>query len=390
MEIKKILLTMIIFSNVAFAKEGIELNNGKTNLIKNPTMLSRAVGQMMMVGFNGVQVDENSAIIKEIKQYHIGGIILDQHRQPNSKKYTTNIENPTQLKNLIKKLQFYAKKYDDYPLFIAVNQEGGMINTLKVSQGFNNANDPSQFELGKTRNQQIIFNAAFKRGMLLKSMGVNLNLAPVADLNINPNNPAVGKLQRSFGNNPQYVIQDLKSTIKAYNKASIFCTLKHFPGLGSASKNTDYDNADLSQTWNKTELMPYKELIQSKTNCPFIMVAHLVNKHLDKNGMPASLSKNVITDLLIKKLHYTGLIITDDMDAASIRNNFSTQYAIKKAVLAGNDVIIYGGTQGYDPDKDTQLLFNTLMMLADKNPEIYGRVLKSYEKIIKLKQSLKN
>lgn len=375
MKIQYLLLSIITFSNLALATPNIE----------NSTNLSHAIGQMMMVGFKGTTVDENSPIVQEIKKYHIGGIILCNHHEANSKKITTNIKNPTQLKNLISQLQFYAKKYNGHPLFIAINQEGGLINTLKHTQGFNNFNDPSQFELGKSAHK-IIFNKTLKRALLLKDVGINVNLAPVADLNINPDNPAVGKLQRSFGSNHMIVTNSLQSAISAYRKANILCTLKHFPGLGSAAKNTDYHKANLTQSWKNIELIPYQYLIQSNNSCPFVMVGHLINERLDKSGMPASLSKTIITDLLIKKLAYQGLVITDDMDARAIRNHFSTYVAIKKAVLAGNNVIIYGGTQGYDPDKDTEMLFNTLFDLANKNPEIRNKVLISYAKNVKMKE----
>lgn len=378
MKIRFLLLGLLILTTPVLANDNQKLNSA---------MLSRAVGQMMMVGFKGTNVDENSIIVKEIKQYHIGGIILDNHYDPSSKKSSINIENPTQLKYLVNQLQFYAKKYHDYPLFIAINQEGGLINTLKPSQGFNNSNDPSQFELGK-KTQKTIFNETLKRATLLKEMGINVNLAPVADLNINLDNPAIGKLQRSFGSNPQEVTAALKSTIRAYKKANILCTLKHFPGLGSANKNTDYDQADLTNTWSDIEIIPYQILIQSNINCPFVMVSHLINKKLDKVGLPATFSKPIISDLLVKKLRYNGLVITDDMDAIAIRNHFSPHDAITKAVLAGNNVIIYGGTQGYDPDQDTEMLFNNLFQLALKNPEIRTNILKSYAKIIKIKQNL--
>ena len=118
------------------------------------------------------------------------------------------------------------------------------------------------------------------------------------------------------------------------------------------------------------------------------MSSHLINRKLDESGMPASFSKKIITDLLINKMNYQGLVITDDMDAIAIRNHFSTRDAIEKVVLAGNDMIIYGGTQGYDPDQDMKMLFATLIELARKNPEVHERVMKSSAKIVKLKQSI--
>lgn len=349
--------------------------------------LSFAVGQMMMVGFNGTEISDNTPIVNEIKNYHIGGVILDNHRQPGSTKIFSNIKNPKQLKKLISDLQFYAKKYHAYPLLIAVNQEGGLINTLKESNGFVSQNNLSQYQLGKEDSQKI-YSAAYQRALLLKDLGINLNLAPVADLNVNPENPAVGKLERSFGDNPEKVTEQLQETIKAYKNAQVLCALKHFPGLGSANKNTDYDDADLTSTWKPLELIPYKKLIKSNMACDFVMVTHLVNRKLDDSGIPVSLSKKVVSKILLDQLHFKGLVITDDMDAAAIRKNIPTQMAIEKAVLAGNNVIIYGGTQGYDPEADAKMLFDTLMRLAKKSSKIRSKVYYSYDKIMRVKSKL--
>src|SRR3990167_237642 len=160
-----------------------------------------AVGQMMMVGFAGTTVNNHSPIVSAIKNYHIGGVILFDHfnKKHQGKWITRNIESPEQLKRLTHQLQYYAKKYHDYPLLIAVDQEGGKINALRADKGFHLGRNESQQQLGEKQNQSQIYRQALFRGKLLNRMGINLNLAPVADLNTNPKNPAIGLLQRSFG-----------------------------------------------------------------------------------------------------------------------------------------------------------------------------------------------
>jgi beta-N-acetylhexosaminidase len=359
-----------------------------TSVFASSQSIDEAVGQMMMIGFKGTSINENSDIVKEIKNYHIGGVILVNHTDPITRAVTTNIENPEQLKKLTRQLQFFAKKYHDYPLLIAVNQEGGLINTLKPSQGFNNKNDPSEFDLGKNQDEKFTFEKTQQRSVLLKKMGINFNLAPVADLNINPENPGIGKLQRSFGEQVESVSRHLNAAIKAYRQNHIICALKHFPGLGSAEKNTDYAKADVTASWTQKELIPYSTLIEKNTSCDFVMVTHLINKKLDDTGVPVSLSKKVVTDLLVNQMHFKGLIITDDMDAAAIRKHYSTDQAIEKAVLAGNNVIIYGGTQGYDADEDARLLFDTLKKLAETNGEAKKQIEKSAGKIARFKATI--
>lgn len=371
-------ITFILF--LAFFLSGLSFGN-------NAASLSFAAGQMMMVGFNGTQISETSPIVKAIRDYHIGGVILVSHKSKYSNKKTSNIVSPEQLKQLIQQLQFYAKKYHDYPLLIAVNQEGGFIKTLKPAQGFATENDISQYAMAKKSDTEI-FKLTYERAMLLKEFGINVNLAPVADLTINPTNPAVAKLERGFGANPNQVSQQLAVAVSAYKKANILCTLKHFPGLGSAENNPDYGSTNVSATWRSTELTPYEYLISHNKICEFVMVTHSVNNKLDASGVPASLSKKIIADLLIKKMHYDGLVITDDMDALAIREHYSPDGAIKQAIIAGNNVIIYGGTQGYDPDEDATLLFKTLMQLANTNADVRANIYKSYAKIKEVKHGL--
>lgn len=340
---------------------------------------------MMMVGFDGTEVNDNSPIVKEIKNFHIGGVIIQSHVHKDGKDYVRNIDNSQQLEKLITSLQAYAKRYGDSPLFIAVNQEGGVINELGYVKGLQLQENLSQAHLGLLEDPQTIYNQAYEQGEILKTLGFNLNLAPVADLNINPSNPAIGALQRSFGKDVSQVSIDLKTTTQAYKKAGILCTLKHFPGLGSSVSNTDYAVTDVSNTWHPIELQPYENLINSGNECDFIMATHLVDRQLDPAGLPATLSPEILTNLLRHKLNYRGIVITDDMDAKAIRQYTTVENAIKMAVLAGNNIILYGGTHGYDSVQDATILYHTLFILAQQNPNVKEKVAQSNEKISYLK-----
>ncbi len=350
--------------------------------------LSQDVGEMMMVGFRGTHLNRHSSIVYAIKHYHIGGVILFDHVRKKGIVVTRNIDSPQQLKQLTKQLQDYAKRYHDYPLFIAVNQEGGMINALLRKKHFKLGLNYSAQKLGEINNPILIGQQAYQRGLLLKQYGININLAPVAALNINPTSQAIGKWQRSFGNTPQQVTKDLAITIKAYHRAGIFCTLKHFPGLGSSNNNTDYDAANVTKTWRKQELIPYNKLMKKHNACDIIMVAHSINQKLNQSNLPSSLSKIIITNLLRNKLHFTGLIMTDDMDAAAIRKHYPSRKAIKLAITAGNDIILYGGTFGYSPKKDARMLFSTMLQLANSNPQVRSKIIHAANKIRKLKTKI--
>ena len=369
---RKWIFLLIIIPNMVFA---------------HPVPLSRAVGQNMMVGFWGTTLSDKSPIVQAIKNYHIAGVLLLRHSYSNKKRKMSarNIKNPKQLRALTKQLQFYAKKYHDYPLLIATNQEGGTVQNLTPRLGFKTADLMSQQDLGSKNNVEAVYQHNLHRARLLKSYGINLNFAPVADLNVNPTNPGIGKLERSFSADPDQVTRDLTAVAVAYRKVHELCTLKHFPGLGSATANPDYDPADVTATWTKKELKPYRLLIALGVACPMIMDTHLVNKKLDPSGVPATLSRPIITGILRHKLHYQGVIITDDMDATAIRKFAPMQQVIKQAVLAGNNIILYGGTFGYDPMQDAKVLHATLMQLGRKDPKARRQIYRSYRLVKRMK-----
>lgn len=136
------------------------------------------------------------------------------------------------------------------------------------------------------------------------------------------------------------------------------------------------------------ELIPYRELINRHQSCHFIMVAHTINRRFDKSGLEASLSHEIVTGLLRHHLHFRGIIMTDDMDAKAIRGHVATAKAIRLAVLAGNNMILYGGTQGYDPKRDATELYNTMMQLAANNQEARRDIFNSYRRILEVKKTV--
>ena len=345
--------------------------------------LKQQVGQILMVGLYGTEINANSPIVKEMSAYNLGGIILFDHQDDK----TRNIASPQQLKTLTSDLQKYARQANLPPLLIGMDQEGGMISNLKESKGFRFFEDSSEQQLGTTDFPPLTQYQAYTQGELMKKYGVNLDFAPVVDLNINPDNPAIGEYQRSFGKGVPLVVTMAKSEINGYHQAGIMCTLKHFPGLGSASSNTDFNSVDVTDTWSPKELAPYKQLIKMKQPCQFIMVTHLVNRKLDKSGQLASLSKPIVTGLLRDKLDFKGLVITDDMDAKAITKKYDIRTAVQKAVLAGNNIILIGGAQGHNPYTVARVAFNAIYDLAKSSPQARKIVEEDYQKIIAVKKS---
>ncbi len=326
---------------IIFATHWVACNSTPNTLPVSEPTLEEKIGQMLMVGFKGFEVADTSHVIRDIRDYHAGGIILFDYDVP-TRTPNRNIENPKQVQQLISDLQNFAEK----PLFIAVDQEGGRVARLKTERGFlphisaeylGNLNDPDS-----TRHY-----AASMAGQL-HDLGFNVNFAPVVDLNTNPQNPVIGRLERSFSADPIIVAEHAAIFLEEFQKMNILGVLKHFPGHGSAWNDSHVGMADVTGTWEDIELQPYKILADSAL--PFaVMTAHVFNEHLDEN-LPATLSTYVQTELLREQLGFDGVLFSDDMQMDAIRSYYGLEFAIEKALLAGVDVLVFANNSVYWPE----------------------------------------
>jgi beta-N-acetylhexosaminidase len=164
---------------------------------------------------------------------------------------------------------------------------------------------------------------------------------------VNPDNPAIGALDRAFSADPAVVAHDAEIELVAHRRRSVRTALKHFPGLGSATANTDFGVADVTATLTDTELDPYRDLIGAGL-VDMIMVGHLVNGQIDADA-PASLSHRTVTDVLRGALDWEGVVVTDDMQAAAITETFGADDAVTLAIEAGCDLLVFANQQVYDP-----------------------------------------
>jgi beta-N-acetylhexosaminidase len=182
----------------------------------------------------------------------------------------------------------------------------------------------------------------------LLDVGVTLNLAPVLDLNVNPDNPAIGALNRSFSPNARIVSNAASVEINAHRLRGIRTAVKHFPGLGSATANTDFGVADVTATWTDRELDPYRVLLEQGA-LDLVMVGNLLNGQIDDSA-PSSLSHATVTGLLREQIGFDGPVITDDLQAVAITSAFGAEEAIRLAIEAGCDVLLFANQQVYDPE----------------------------------------
>jgi len=193
----------------------------------------------------------------------------------------------------------------------------------------------------------------------LRGLGINVNFAPVVDLAVEPNNPAIVKPERAYSANEDTVIRFAKEVVKEHRKFGVITVLKHFPGHGSSKDDTHFGIADVTQTWSERELKPYRVLIDSGY-VDAIMTAHIVNRFLDKNGNPGTLSKDILDGILRKKLGYQGVVFSDDMQMHAIAKQYGLEESIKLAIHAGVDIMCFSnniqGTEERTVDKVHQIV----------------------------------
>ena len=303
--------------------------------------LKRIAGQMLILGFRGEGADSHSAIAREIGDNNIGGVIyFDKdmvHHQP-----VHNIKSPEQVATLSKELQSYS----DTPLFISVDQEGGVVNRLKADYGF--PETKSHLNLGNADSVEETFAHSKLIASSLKSVGINLNFAPVVDIDSNLANPIIHKKERSFSADTEKVIAHARAYVKGHQSEGVLSTLKHFPGHGSSFGDSHLGFTDVTETWKEEELAPYNKLISEEGFDEFVMSTHIYNAHLDKDH-PATLSKKILTGMLKESIGFKGIVVSDDMQMRAITDKYGLDQAVVLAINAGVDMLCFGNNLAKEP-----------------------------------------
>jgi beta-N-acetylhexosaminidase len=301
--------------------------------------LSEKIGQMVLIGFRGLEVAKSSPIVQDISAGRIGGVILFD-RDLALGTAVRNIRSAEQVKVLIHSLQSQAA----IPLLVAVDQEGGQVVRLKEKIGFP-ATVSAQY-LGQVNDTELTRGYAERTAAALAACGFNLNFAPLVDLNVNSENPIIAKYERSYGADPETVVRHALAVIEGHHRHGVACSLKHFPGHGSSRQDSHLGCTDVSDTWNAIELQPYREII-TRDQADIIMTAHIFNRHLDPI-FPATLSAKTIGGLLRTQLQFQGLVIADDFHMKAISDFYNLETALELALNAGVDIIMFANNQVYD------------------------------------------
>jgi len=219
----------------------------------------------------------------------------------------------------------------------------------------------------------------------LAALGINLNLAPVVDVNVNPANPVIAKYGRSFSADPETVTAHAFEFVRAHHEQGVLCTLKHFPGHGSSTEDSHLGMVDVTETWSRRELVPYVRVIEAG-QADAIMTAHVFNADLDAEH-PATLSPPTVTDMLRQELGYDGVVISDDMQMGAITKHYGFERAVRRAIEAGIDIIAFANNSVYEEDVAVRAIAH-IKRLVQQGIISEARIDRSYHRIRRLKDRL--
>ncbi|WP_051305582.1 glycoside hydrolase family 3 N-terminal domain-containing protein [Desulfogranum mediterraneum] len=335
------------------------------------------IGQMFLVGFQEDRLEEDSWLVEDICEHDLGGVILFDR---NISGRVQNFDSPHSLGRLVEQLRGYGSS----PLLIGVDQEGGRVCRLKERDGFPATVSAAAMAAG---GAAYAGTQAARLAAMLREHGVNLNFAPVVDLELNPDNPIIARYQRSFGADPATVVRLAETFIREHHLQGIACCLKHFPGHGSAGGDSHAGFVDISDCWEEKELAPYAALL-GQGYADGVMSAHLVHRGLDPKGLPATLSREMVAGMLRGQLGFSGVVFSDDLQMGAITRGWSYKEAVQLAVLAGVDILVVGNNLEYRPDCVRQGI-RAITELLDSGRIEEQQLERSLERIRILKEKIK-
>jgi Beta-glucosidase-related glycosidases len=347
--------------------------SGKAQMMSGENVpLDVKIGQMLLIGFPKAQLDP--LVLEEVRKGKVGSIIIFEKNIP-----------PTNSFVGLKKIIWTYQKAAPIPLFICIDQEGGRVNRLKDKYGFPRSITAEAMGKAGTLDSVQFYSEA--TAATLAGLGINMNFAPVVDLASNPTNPIIARYGRAFSANEDSVALLAKEFVKSHRKFNVLTSLKHFPGHGSSKADTHLGIADVTNTWEDRELKPYEVLIDSGY-VDAVMTSHIVNKRLDKEGHPGTLSDDVITGILRQRLGFDGVVFTDDMQMHAITKHYGLEESIRLAILAGVDIMTFSNNIYGSEERTVDRVHSIIRDLVQKGIITEERINASYNRIMKLKSRL--
>lgn len=343
--------------------------------------LSDMAGQLILCGFRGTgdspSEPDLAVMLEDIRQGRVGGVILFD-RDISTGATGRNIVSLQQTRRLVRLLREQAP---GPRLFIGVDQEGGAVRRFREKHGA--PSTPSPEKMGKETPRDT-YEQALRMGRTLHGAGVNLNFAPSLDVNVNPANPVIGALGRSFSSDPEQVAAHGLAFAQGLIQAGIIPCFKHFPGHGSATGDTHEGTVDITGVWSEKELAPFRS-VPGKVPYAMIMPGHMI--HREKSGdLPATLSAEVISGMLRRDLNWQGVVITDDLQMRAIEERYGEKEAIRLAITAGADILLFGNNMRYDAFQ-ARRVHSLLLELVEEGAVPRKRIVESYRRVLRLKKS---
>lgn len=338
--------------------------------------LEQMAGQMIVVGFQGDDADDADvvALRAELAAGRLGGVML----------LKVNVKSLDAVGAMNAAFRAAAP---DVPPFITLDQEGGAVERLTKDVGFREISNAASVAANNTPAQAEAIYATMAAS--IAALGFSVNFGPVADINLNPNNQIIAKFGRAFATDAATVAAYDEAFIEAHHAAGLLTALKHFPGHGSSTGDSHEGFVDITQTWQPSELEPYRTLIAADM-VDMVMVGHLYHSDYSDAGAqtPSSLSPQWITGVLRDELGYDGVVISDDLEMGAIRDHFTLEQTVTMGVRAGMDVLLFSNTAKYRPSLNREILA-ILLAEAEADPAFAARIEESYARIVALKARIR-
>jgi beta-N-acetylhexosaminidase len=294
----------------------------------NQWTLREKIGQMIVTGFPTAEITPE---LKElIETYKVANIIL----------FSYNLNTVEQVRRNCMELHQRIEQSTGYPAFIAIDQEGGVVTRLPKEEA---CNVPGAMLIGATGHKEYAYQAGVITGTELKALGINMDLAPVLDVNSNPDNPVIGV--RSYSSEVHTVEAFGINMMKGLLDAGVTATVKHFPGHGDTAVDSHLGLPVVDKALEelmKNELIPFQTAIRESVPC--VMTSHILFPQLEQEKLPATMSKAILTGILREKMGFSGIIITDCLEMGAIQNFYGTAEGAVAAVKAGAQLLCISHT----------------------------------------------
>ncbi len=324
--------------------------------------IQRASASLLIIGFPTTEVSET---LRRHVRRGGGGVIL----------FERNIEEPAQTAELINEIQ--ALRPDEPPILVAVDQEGGRVSRLKAPV----TQFPDLEVLGRTGDETLAERMGTVMAHELRRIGFNLNLAPVMDVNSNPNNPVIGP--RALSSDPYEVARLGVALIRGMQRSGLLACAKHFPGHGDTSQDSHLHLPVLDHDMERlrsVELVPFEAAVNA--DVATIMTAHICQNVLEP-GVPATLSVKTVEGLLRRQMGYRGVVLSDDLEMKAVLDHFGIEESVRRGLIAGIDLFLVC----HSADRQ-ELAFETLVRAAESSSTLRNRLFESSARVARLRERL--